>query len=82
MDFQVTLADPLGPPPAREPTCDAGDAGVLGGDSHLPTGQRGDAEVVRGRKIQIRDFRPVLSAVLGGAALQQCHIVPGSTADP
>lgn len=69
------------PAPALEPTCDASGAGALRGGCHLSTGHGGDADVVRGRKIQIRDFCSILSAILRGAALQVGCIVPGSTAD-
>ena len=64
-----------------KPTCDASEAGVLGGRCRLVTGQGSDADVVGGRKIQICDIRPVLCAVLRGAALQVCHIFPSPSAD-
>lgn len=55
---------PLGHPATAKPTCDACEAGVLGGGCHLVTGQGSDANVIRGRKIQTCDIRPVLSEVL------------------
>lgn len=72
---------PPGHPAATKPTCDAREAGVLEGRCHLVTGQGSDADVIQGRKTQICDFRPVLGAVLRGAALQECRVFPVSAAD-
>lgn len=58
---------PPAPPTAAtttKPTCDASEAGVLGGRRRLVAERGSDADVVGGRIIQICDFRPVLSAVL------------------
>lgn len=70
-----------GHPAATKPTCDAREASVLGGGRHLVTGQGSDIDVIRGRKIQISDFCPVLGAVLQGAALQGHCLLPASAAD-
>lgn len=73
---------PPGHPAAPKPTCDARDAGVWGRGCHLVTGQGGDVDVIRGREIQMCDFRPVLgTSPLWEAALQVCVIPPVSSAD-
>lgn len=55
---------PLSTATTTKPTCDASEAGVLGGRRRLVAGRGSDADVVGGRKIQTCDFCPVLSAIL------------------
>lgn len=67
--------------PSGKLTCDAREAGVLGGRCRLVTGVGSNADVVQGRKIQMRDFRHELRAVVQRAALQGRFIFPVSMAD-
>lgn len=64
-----------------KPTCDASVADALGREYWVGvTGQSSDTDIVRGKKIQMCDFHPVLSAILQGAALQVGLIFPSFTA--
>ena len=53
----------------------------MGRRCRLVTGAGSDADVIQGRKIQMRDFRHELRAVVQGAALQGRFIFPVSMAD-